>query len=210
MGNNKFWEITIKRATILFLLPLTAIAGDGLGDFFVAPGATSVANCGSLITYWHGGPSLTAGLKIPLTLKHDYQETWLELAYHNFLFDASSNGPISSPYEDITFWGKDVSILEFSVNSRIYFRNVNSLGNTYALFGVGYLKRSPTEMRSNSFDLPYIKRTYKGAEAYNFGLGFIHQMKKRAYLFFEISYVRSYTIPHRTSFWKSNFGIKFK
>jgi hypothetical protein len=194
--------------SILLLLPAGARASTGLTDFRFTLDFPAPASPGSLMDYWETGGGLALGAKIPFSVWKEYQETWFEFGYYDFYFKKTPDYAIDYPYwGQVSYWGKDVRVLMPSLNALIYLRHESKKRNSYLTFGIGYMSRSRTKIRSTSPDLPYIERNYKSAGAYSFGAGFVFIIKGHAYMFTEIDYVSGNTLPDKTSFVPIKIGL---
>jgi hypothetical protein len=201
----------ILIAIIILLTPKMILCSDGLIDFYFDLAMSVPSHPGSLAEHWESGAGLDLGIRIPFSVWKRYQQTWINLGYYDFPFNKRHDYPIIYPYSDeISYWGENTGVIMPFLNSIVFFRNEDHKHNFYFTFGIGYMKRSPTKIRSTSIDLPYIEKNFKGAGAFLSGIGYILPVKGHAYMPIELGYVRGNTFPEKTSFTTLKFGLLLK
>jgi len=201
-------KICLTLLTSLTVLSVAAKA-EIVSDIYFTQGIAVPGGAGNIFDYWRTGYSASLGAKLPHSFIRGWVQNWLDFSYAYLPFDRNSEFPVSYPYSPKPkMWGDGVNLFSMGLNLRIISPNPGIVKG-YFLGGLGYMKRSKTNIYSNSADYPRFETTYGGAGFFSLGFGMYINLGDRLSLFSDVQYMVANTSPGKTALLPLRLGLIF-
>lgn len=200
----------ILTALLLSLLTIsTPLEARVFPNFYLTQGLAFPGGAGNILHYWRTGYNASIGAKLPVTFINGWVQNWLDFDYAYLRFDRNSEFPVAYQYStEPRMWGSDVNLFSLGLNLKIISPRPGNVKG-YLLGGLGYLKRTKTNINTNSVDYPHLRTIYKGAGYFSWGFGLQIKLSDKLALFNDIQYIVANTAPGKTSCLPLRFGLLF-